>query len=169
MKLELSTTWNGTTTIGTRQYPNHDSLHSGDDVLALVRKICEFDGFRGPDKGGFQAVVPKELKKGPLGRLATAARGDTTMITVAKGIHQRQTNPHIRITLGTEVDTFHVELAEDILKSGRDAEFQWKVVGITVVKPVAKEIASWPRNYERVLSPGGQNSVRMRRNSTVGI
>lgn len=169
MKLELSTTWNGTSVVGDREYLNHDSNHSGADVLALVRKISAFDGFRGADKDGFGDVIPKELKKGPLGRLAAAARGDETMITVAKGIHQRQSNPHIRITLGTDVDTFHVELSENVLRAGRYAEFGWDVVGVTVVKPVAKEIAHWPKNYERILSGGGQHSIRMRRNSTVGL
>ena len=145
--------WDGQSNISGRVYANHDSKLTWDEVVALIKELDTLSGFG--DGGGFSVAKPRGIPA-KIWDLAVALRKADTGVVVEKGIHQRDTVPHIRIILSRGSASYHVNLS--VVPSGRTA-FNWKTVGVTFVTASAHGMQTWPTTYTQ--TPPG----RLRRGS----
>jgi hypothetical protein len=100
--------------------PSHDSAMLEAEVLRIV-------------KDGVQLLTKERLdtvtKTGDADMLAVyrALTGDRTeILTILKGIHQRETRPHITVRLVGE-KTLHIWISPD----SDNARFAWKAIGVS--------------------------------------
>jgi hypothetical protein len=134
--------WDGQSTISGIVRANHDSKLTWDEVVALIKQLDTLSGF-GPGDDGFSVAKPRGIPT-KIWALAEALRKAETSVIVEKGIHQRDTVPHIRIILATGAASYHVNLS--VAPSGT-TKFNWKTVGVTFVTATAHGMQTWPATF----------------------
>ncbi|HCF2323209.1 hypothetical protein I5J54_00550 [Pseudomonas aeruginosa] len=103
--------------------------------------------------------IPNEGKYERLLDLQKKLKAGSAKITITKGIHQRDEDPHIQFKCYEISGFFHLELAALPVHADR---FKWEGVQITVEnfkKNGVREIVSFPNNYRATRLPGRRNSI----------
>lgn len=103
MPITFENNWNG---VGTEGYLNHDSSRSAEEVERLVRSV---------------AVAS------PNTSLAVALMLDWPVV-IEKGIHQRNSDPHIRVYIQGRQERYHINLKK---VDYRGNTFVWDVESVT--------------------------------------
>lgn len=118
---------------------NHDSLQDLDEVKRLVTAGLRFF-WSAPRPAGW----PEKIREAHI----YANRAQVIPILIVKGIHQRNTDPHIRITIGPA--TAHVQLS---LETASALQY-WKAVGIIVYGGAAVPPLTFPAAFVRSVPRG---------------
>jgi hypothetical protein len=100
--------------------PSHDSAMVEAEVLRIVK-----DGVQLLTQQSLRTV--QDTRDGEMLDVYKALTGDRTeFVTILKGIHQRETRPHITVRLVGE-RTLHIWISPD----SDDARFAWKAIGVS--------------------------------------
>ncbi len=103
--------------------PSHESEMDGAEVVRLTKEGVALLTTQAIDK--IQKTNDAELLK-----LYNNLKSERTVpVTITKGIHQRNTKPHITARLIGE-KTFHIWLSTNAVP-GRESNFVWKAIGIS--------------------------------------
>jgi hypothetical protein len=145
-KFELDPGWKGISLKG--GWSNHESSLSDDEMLALAGQIKNIPGMSGDEP----PVMPPVFKS-----LRAALASEDAVITITKGLHERDAKAHFDIKIATVTGTFHVFVAPGAPQTVTVQKLAKQVVqrrlapymptGLSI--PVANTMRLWPSQYKQ--------------------